>query len=256
MSITFFSVFFPEIFHTEIKNKFITDKQKQLSPKQNPKKLPEKLNTECCKTNFNNNSIFNKKTKYFRTSENISTYNTNLNINNNNTRNMIHITPSKPKLKSRNKKPKYSLYQAINEKIQPYKQYLIERRQLEKIKKEKTRYKNELMLKKKELLTLPPKNKIKGINFATQKGFGFFDQYVESKNYSKEKIKNKKPVFIIKRKKFDEFDMELFEDIKNGKRKNVFEEKYDIKSFLRYDRLKQSAFGFLKYLNENPNFNY
>ena len=256
MSITFFSVFFPEIFHTEIKNQFITDKQRLLSPKQNPKKLPEKLNTECCKTNFNNNSIFNKKTKYFRTSENISTYNTNLNINYNDTKNIRRITPSKPKLKSRNKKPKYSLYQAINEKIQPYKQYLIERRQLEKIKKEKARYKNELMLKKKELLTLPPKNKIKGINFATQKGFGFLDQYVESKNYSKEKIKNKKPVFIIKRKKFDEFDMELFEDIKNGKRKNVFEEKYDIKSFLRYDRLKQSAFGFLKYLNENPNFNY
>ena len=65
MSITFFSVFFPEIFHTEIKNQFITDKQRLLSPKQNPKKLPEKLNTECCKTNFNNNSIFNKKNKIF-----------------------------------------------------------------------------------------------------------------------------------------------------------------------------------------------
>ena len=45
------------------------------------------------------------------------------------------------------------------------------------------------MLKKKELLTLPTQNKIKGINFATQKGFGSFDQKVESKNYCEEKIK-------------------------------------------------------------------
>ena len=254
MSITFFSIFFPEIFHTEVKNKFITDKQRLLSPKQKQKNLPEKLNTEYCKTNINNNniSIFKTKTKYFRTSENISTNNTNINNN----KNVRDIISQKKKLKSENKKKNYSLYQAFNEKIQPYKQYLKERRQLEKIKKEKIRYKNELMIKKKELLTLPPKNKIKGINFATQKGFGFFDQYVESKNYSKEKIKNKKPVLIIKRKKFDEFDNELFEDIKSGKRKNVFEEKFDIKSFLRYERLKQSAFGFLKYLNENPNFNF
>ena len=258
MSITFFSVFFPEIFHTEIKNKFITDKQKLLSPKQKQKNLLEKLDTEYCKTNTNKNiRILKTKTKYFRTSENISTNNTNNNLHNNNIRDIISSKKNlKLKKKSENKKQNYSLNQALDEKIQPYKQYLKERRQLEKIKKEKIRYKNELMLKKKELLTLPPKNKIKGINFATQKGFGFFDQYVESKNYSKEKIPNKKPVFIIKKKKFDEFDIELFEDIKSGKRKNVFEEKFAIKSFLRYDRLKQSAFGFLKYLHENPNFNY
>ena len=66
MSITFFSVFFPEIFQTEIKNKIIIDKQKQ--------NLQEKLNTEYCKTNTNKKiSIFKTKTKYFRTSENIIT---------------------------------------------------------------------------------------------------------------------------------------------------------------------------------------
>ena len=81
MSITFFSVFFPEIFHTEIKNKFITDKQKSLSPKQKQKNLLEKLDTEYCKTNTNKNiRILKTKTKYFRTSENISTNNTNNNL--------------------------------------------------------------------------------------------------------------------------------------------------------------------------------
>ena len=35
MSITFFSAFFPEIFQTEIKNKIITDKQKQKIYKKN-----------------------------------------------------------------------------------------------------------------------------------------------------------------------------------------------------------------------------
>ena len=90
MSITFFSVFFPEIFHTEIKNKFITDKQKLLSPKQKQKNLLEKLDTEYCKTNTNKDiRIFKTKTKYFRTSENISTNNTNNNLHNNNIRDII-----------------------------------------------------------------------------------------------------------------------------------------------------------------------
>ena len=70
------------------------------------------------------------------------------------------------------------------------------------------------------------------------------------------KVKSLYLLFIIKRKKFDEFDIELFEDIKSGKRKNILEIKFDIKSFFRYDRLKQNAFGFLKYLDEIPNFNY
>ena len=237
MSITFFSVFFPEVFHTKVKNKFITD---------------EKLNTEYCRTNTDN--IYKTKTKYYRTSENINTNETN--IHNKNIRDIISSKrKTKLKIKSANKKPKYSLYQALGEKVQPYKQYLIERRELEKIKKEKIRYKNDLK-NKKNLSAVPPKNKIKGINFATQKGFGFFDQYVESKNYSKEKIKYKKPVIIIKRNKFDDFDKELFEDIRTGKRKKIFEEKFDVKSALRYTKLRQSAFGFLKYLNENPNFNF
>ena len=84
MSITFFSVFFPEIFQTEIKNKFIIDKQKQ-------KNLQEKLNTEYCKTNTNKKiSIFKTKTKYFRTSENIITNkNNDNNINYKNIRDII-----------------------------------------------------------------------------------------------------------------------------------------------------------------------
>lgn len=253
MSITFFSVFFPEIFHTKVKNKFITDRKSFLSPKQKQKKLPENLNTEYCTTN--SDSIYKTKIKYYRTSEDIRTNDTNID-NNKNIRDIISSKrKTKLKIKSANKKPKYSLYQALGEKIQPYKQYLIERRELEKIKKEKIRYKNDLN-NKKNLSTVPPKNKIKGVNFATQKGFGFFDQYVESKNYSKEKIKYKKPVIIIKRNKFDDFDKDLFEDIRTGKRKNIFEEKFDVKSVLKYAKLRQSAFGFLKYLNENPNFNF
>ena len=259
MSITFFSVFSPNIFQVEIKNNFLPERNNLLSAKSKQKNLLEKLNTEHNLYTSNKNIISKPKTKYFRTSGNLNTNYTNINTNIGNNSNIRDIISSKEKtklkLKSTNKKHKYSLYQALGEKVQPYKQYLIEKRRLEKIKKEKIRYKNELK-KQKDLSALPPKHKIKGINFATQKGFGFFDQYAESKNYRKEKIKNKKPVFIIKRKKFDEFDANLFEDIKSGKRKNVFEEKFDVKSLLRYGKLRQSAFGFLKYLNDSPIFNF
>lgn len=250
MSVIYFSVFSPEIFQTEVKNIFLSNRSgifKSL--------LKKKLNQEQSKTKTENNTTNNNKTKstYFRTTSN---YNLNTNTSNNNI-NIRDIISSKKRqiIKTPKKKNKYITSYFINEKIQPYKQYLLEKRQYENIKKEKDRY--NLESKNKNESPFLPKNKIKGINFATQKGFGFFDQYVESKNYSKNKINNnRRPIVMIRRNKYDEIDLSLLEDIKNGKRKNVFDENFGVKSLLRYNKFRLKAISFMKLLDDNPNYNY
>ena len=245
MSVTYFSVFSPEAFQVEIKNKFILDRKKLfgLKPKRNLSPIHQ-LTTE-------SNSINKTKTTYFRTSTN---YNTN--TNHGNVRDLIS-TKRILKLKKFNKKTKNILSQALKEKVQPYKQYILEKRELENIKKEKSRYKY-VLRNKKDLLALPDKSKIKGVYFSKQKGFGFLEQYLESKNYSKGKISNnyRKPAFMIRRNKYDDFDLSILDDITSNKRKNVFEENFGVKSYLRYDKFRQNALSFLKDLNNNPNYNF
>ena len=127
---------------------------------------------------------------------------------------------------------------------------------MENIKKEKNILKLAL-LNKKNSEASPDKSKIKGINFAKQKGFSFFGGNAESKNYSKQKNNNdRRPIFIVRRSKFNEFDLSLLEDIKNNKRKNVFGENFGVKSYLRYDKFRQQTMSFMKFLRENPNYNY
>ena len=239
MSVTYFSIFSPDFFQLEIKNEFIS-KRKKLFEKKFKRNLSPKnqLPTE------------NEKNTHYKTTSNIYT--------NNHKENMRDLITAKKRFNPKKllKKPKYNLSQALKEKIQPYKQYILEKRQYENIKNERNKYKFRLKSKK-ELLALPDKSKIRGVNFAKQKGFGFFDQYVESKNYSKEKINhNKKPVFMVKRNKFDELDFVVLEDIKNKKKTSVFEEDFDIKNYLRYDKFRQNTMAFLKFLDENPNYNY
>lgn len=245
MSVTYFSVFSPDIFQIELKNRFLSARKNYFDNRRKNKNLHnEQITTD--------NNIYNTR-NYNKTSTN---YNTTTNINNTNIRDLISAKrKSKLKKDKKNFQQKYILSQALMDKIQPYKQYLLEKNKIENIKKEKIRYK--LMLRnKKDLLVLPDKSKIKGINFAKQKGFGFFEQYAESKNYSNEKINIKRPTFLIRRSKYEDFNLDLFEDIKNNKRKKVFEENFSINSYLRYDKLRQNAISFLKFLDESPNFNY
>lgn len=250
MSVTYFSVFSPNIFQTEVKNMFLLNRRGIFNSI-----LKKKLIQEQSKTKTENNTTLNNKTKstYFKTTSN---YNFNTNTSNNN--NIRDIITSKKRyiLKSTKKKNKYITSHFYNEKIQPYKQYLLEKRQYENIKKEKDRYNLESK-KKNDLSPFQRGNKIKGINFATQKGFGFFVQNVESKNYNKNKINNyRRPIAMIRRNKYDEVDLSLLEDIKNGKRKNVFDENFDVKSLLRYNKFRHSAISFMKLLDDNPNYNY
>ena len=242
MSVTYFSVFSPEIFHTEVKNTFLSQKSNKFNSILKQKIIQEQTKIKTETNNFNNKT----KTTYFKTTSNYFNTNTSNNIN------IRDIITSKKRkiLKLSKKKNKYTISHFLNEKIQPYKQYLLEKRQYENIKKEKNRYKSNFG-NKNDLSTFQPNNKIKGINFATQKG------YSELKNYSKNKINNKtRPIVMTKRNKYDEVDLTLLEDIKAGKRKNVFDENFYIKSILRYDKFRQSAISFMKFLNENPNYNY
>ena len=241
MSVTYFSLFSPETFQIEVKNKFIQRKLFGLKQKNNLSQNHQ-LITE-------NNSNNKTRTTYYKTA-------TNFNINTND-ENIRDIISTKRMIKKIKPKAKYILSQALNEKTQPYKQYLLEKRQLENIKNEKNRYKLFISRNKKDLFALPDKSKIKGVYFSKQKGFGFFDQIAESKNYSKDKINNnRKPAFMVRRSKYDEFDLTILDDIKANKRKNIFEENFGIKYYLKYDKFRHNAMSFLKYLNEDPNYNF
>ena len=243
MSVTYFSIFSPEIFNVEIKNKFLSERKKLLKLNSKKNIYQEQLSTE--ETNINNQT----KTTYYKTATNFNSLNENI-------RDII-ANKIKSKLKSTKKKPKHILSQVFGEKIPPYKQYLIEKRKLENIKTEKNRFKM-LSRNRKELLALPDKTKIKGLNFATQRGFGFFEQYAKSKNYSKDNLNNnRRHVFTVRKSKNNEFDLTLFEDIKANKRKKIFlNENYNTESYLRYNKFRNNVFSFLNFLKESPNYNY
>ena len=239
MSVTYFSIFSPDFFKVDVENEFISKRKKLFIKKQK--------------------NDLSHKNQLLQENEKISHYKTTSNLHRNSRNENFRALVTEKKSfnpKKLLKKPKYNLSQALKEKIQPYKQYIQEKRQLENIKKERS--KNKFVLRnKKDLLALPDKSKIRGVNFAKQKGFGFFDQYIESKNYSKEKINhNKKSAFMVKRNKFDEIDFVVLEDIKNNKKTSVFEEEFDIKNYLRYDKFRQNTMAFLKFLDESPNYNY
>ena len=244
MSVTYFTAFSPEIFQVEIKNKFLAEKYHLFFPKYNQNKLKDQFTTEY---NIDNKS----KMTYFRTTTNFNKINNNKNIRD-------LISPTRIiKSKKPIKKHKYILSQAFGEKVQPYKQYILEKRQLENIKNEKIRYKLYLQ-NQNDLSSFPPKKKIKGVNFSKQKDYGFFDQIAESKNYSKVKTNNipKKHIFHNRKIKYDEIDMDLLEDLKANKKKNVFEENFNVKFVSKYDKLRHNYLSFMKSLRENPNYNY
>ena len=84
------------------------------------------------------------------------------------------------------------------------------------------------------------------------------DKYIESKNYSKEKTNNSygKVSVNYRKNKYQFVDMDLLEDIKANKRKNVFEEDFDLKTSTKYNSFRLQAASFIKSLRHNPNYNY
>ena len=51
-------------------------------------------------------------------------------------------------------------------------------------------------------------------------------------------------------------DIELLEEIKANKRKNIFEEDFDLKTSTKYNSFRVKAISFIKSLRHNPNYNY
>ena len=238
MSVTYFSIFSPDIFHTEIKNTFLLERGKLFDFR----KIEQILTEE---TKYMNNTNTKFKTKYFKTTNN---FNTNSDKNYKNIRDLIL---SKRKNNFNNKK-KYLLSQALNAKIPPYKQYLLEKKEIENIKKIKLNYKQS---RNKEEKILTPNKYIKSSNFSSKKGY--FSEYIESKNYSKDKTRNSRlPINTFKRDKYHDVDLGLIEEYKQNKRKNIFEEDFNVKTALRYAKFRQDAMSFIKLLRDNPDYNY
>ena len=50
--------------------------------------------------------------------------------------------------------------------------------------------------------------------------------------------------------------MDLLEDIKANRRKNLFEEDFGLKSSSKYNCFRAQASSFIKSLRHNPNYNY
>ena len=102
------------------------------------------------------------------------------------------------------------------------------------------------------------KTKYEGYDFSkNQSKTGFLEKIIESKNYSKEKLKDfSRPVVSYSKNKYDLVVMELIEDIKANRRKNIFEEDFNIKTSTKYNNFRSKAISFIKYLRHNPNYNY
>ena len=170
------------------------------------------------------------------------------------------ITSSVPQKDNRRKisKKKFNIIQG---KLEPYKQYILEKREIEKIREKREiekKYKMESIMQQENRLLNEMKSKYEGYDFSkNQSKTGFLEKIIESKNYSKEKLKDfSRPVVNYSKNKYDLVVMELIEDIKANRRKNIFEEDFNIKASTKYNNFRSKAISFIKYLRHNPNYNY
>lgn len=247
-SILYFSIFTPDILQSKIQNQFISniESRKNLCDlKNNNKFLIKKIRP---------NSSSNLKPAFCRTISN--TKNKKL------FRDFIDLKSSYNKKKK--KTTKYSLTQGLGRigSTEPYKQYILEKREIEENKKRREIEKKYIIESKKqqEIKMLNDlKTKYEGYDFSRQEAkVGFLDKYIESKNYSKEKTKNFyiRPVSNYNKNKYKYIDIELLEEIKANKRKNIFEEDFDLKTSTKYNSFRVKAISFIKSLRHNPNYNY
>lgn len=242
-----FSIFSPETFQLRVKNNIVINKPTSnniatinSTINDSSKNLVPDYNNNIRSTNYRTSSIQNKPTKK------IILF-----------RDIVTKTPEKPK-KKKYIKAKYSLTQG---KIEPYKQYILEKRELENIKKRREiekKYIIESKLQQDLKLLGDIKSKYEGYDFSKQQNkVGYLDKYLESKNYSKEKIKGfPRPSTAYRKNKYEYIDMDLLQDLKSNKKRNVFEEDFDIKNLTKYNIFRTSLVSFIKSLRSNQNYNY
>lgn len=247
-SAIYFSIFTPKNFQIEIKNQSMKDKE----PKNNYTSFKTMNNILFKK--INSKSRQKVRPMICKTTGNLKSENLLL------FRNYITLKKNqKKKAKRINKKIKSFDRPWSSE---PYKQYILEKREIEANRKRRDIEKKYIIESKRlqELKLLNDiKTKYEGYDFSRQqKKIGFLDKYIESKNYSKEKIKEffVRPVSNFRKNSYHYFDTELLEDIKTNKRKNVFEEDFDVKSSSKYNAFREKAVSFIKFLRHNPNYNY
>ena len=253
-SVIYFSIFTPDIFQEKVKNKFIINKTHN---QQDNKSFNMKTSVNESKINLRKKSVPNDKLYHCKTvSNSYNTYPT----KNANILFRDSITSSVPPIENKRKisKKKYSIIQG---KLEPYKQYILEKREIEKVREKREiekKYKMESIMQQDNKLLNEMKAKYEGLDFSkNQSKTGFLEKIIESKNYSKEKLKDfSRPVINYSKNKYDFVVMELFEDIKANRRKNIFEEDFDIKTSTKYNNFRSKAISFIKYLRHNPNYNY
>jgi len=252
-SVIYFSIFTPDTFQEKVKNKFILNKTHN----------QQDNNTLNMKTSINESKIYLRKKsapndKSIRCKTVSNSYNTyptkNANIL---FRDSITSAASKDSKKKISKKN----YNIIQGKVEPYKQYILEKREIEKIREKREiekKYKMESIMQQENKLLNDMKAKYEGFDFSkNQSKTGFLEKIIQSKNYSKEKLKDfSRPMINYNTNKYDYVVMDLIEDIKNNRRKNIFEEDFNIKTLTKYNNFRSKAISFIKYLRHNPNYNY
>lgn len=252
-SVVYFSIFTPHIFQSKIKNQFI----KLKVPKKNFYNF-KTANSVLIKK-IKTNSYDNIKPLFCKTSNNTGNF---LSF-----RDFMTVKSNKSNNNKKKKnKTKYRLTHNIGRpgSAEPYKQYILEKREIEENRKRREIEKKYIIESKKnqELKLLNDiKTKNEGYDFSRQeKKVGFMEKHIESKNYSKEKTKNSYERTSINYRKnnynYQYVDMELLEDIKTNKRKNIFEEDFDLKTSTKYNSFRLQAASFIKSLRHNPNYNY
>ena len=249
-SVIYFSIFTPEIFQTKLNNQFIKEKETKKSFSN------FKTTNNILIKKIKANSITNKKPLFCKTTANIKNKNVLV------FRDFISLKQNK---KKKNKpKTKYKIIQSIGRpgSAEPYKQYILEKKEIEENRKRREiekKYVIESRKKEEFKLLNDIKTKYEGYDFSRQEAkVGFMDKYIESKNYSKEKIKNfyGRSVVNYRKNNYKYIDVELVEDLKQNKRKNIFEEDFDLKSSSKYNSFRIQAVSFIKSLRRNPNYNY
>jgi hypothetical protein len=253
-SVIYFSIFTPDTFQEKVKNKFIINKAHN---QQDNKQFNMKTSANDSKIHLRKKSLPNDKSFHCKTVSN--SYNEYPSKN----ANILFrdsITSSVPQKDNRRKisKKKFNIIQG---KLEPYKQYILEKREIEKIREKREiekKYKMESIMQQENRLLNEMKSKYEGYDFSkNQSKTGFLEKIIESKNYSKEKLKDfSRPAVNYSKNKYDFVVMELFEDIKANRRKNIFEEDFDIKTSTKYNNFRSKAISFIKYLRHNPNYNY
>lgn len=255
-SVIYFSIFTPDTFQEKVKNKFIMNKT---HTQQDSNMFNMKTSANESKTYLRKKSAPNDKSIHCKTVSN--SYNTYPSKNANILFRDSITSTSQKEPKGKKRKISKKSYNILQGKLEPYKQYILEKREIEKIRERREiekKYKMESIMQQDNKLLNDMKGKYEGYDIPkNQSKNGFLEKIIESKNYSKEKLKDfSRPVVNYSKNKYDFVVMDLLEDIKANRRKNIFEEDFNLKASTKYINFRSKAISFIKYLRHNPNYNY